>query len=786
MPVFQTRSFAVLAISIFALLALATSAGAAVPANDNFANAQVLTPGAAAVSGSTTDSTGEVNEPDDPFQSVWYRVDGTATGVIQFTLCKQGSEVTAKTYMGTSSPTLATLIRYEDRNYFDCDEVARVGVTNGSRAYLQVTDGDAFTVRAEFIATAANDSFASPTVISGSRASFEFDTTNATWEPGEEAVMDHGDYYYDGRSFWYQWTAPASGTVSLTACSPDGGDGRPQVTLYSSAVNFSGLGSLKKAYSGCSYDFNGGAMFWEVVGGTTYKIRVNSPYSEYYYGPGTFDLQFNTLPTNDLIASAIDLGSDASVSTTGTNWTASNTPETGEPGIHNGNQRPASVWFKWTAPNNRTYRIDMCESRNSRADFVIAAFTSSGGGTPTPDQLTSIASGDDNCSNLDNDNRAGWLEINATAGTTYWIGVASYSTGTDHTGPFTLRILDATLQPQTTPVVIGSPFVGQTLTAYSLPWEGSAPIDFSFEWQRCDGENCTSIGGATSQSYTVDADDVGKTLRARITAKNAVTTKVVATAQTAVVDFDTDDDGVGDEADQCPSAENESPKTNGCPLTDLAITGNPTISGSVVIGGSTAAQVGSAQNIILIDTATPAPTASVAWQSCTSPTDAASCETRSSGTSYTITAADGDRHIRARVTWSNGDTSKVVWTDAIGPVPALLDLGVLKLPKKASAKKLVKAKGKFTVKSVKFACPAGGTSCKFSVSVTAKIKKKKVKLASSSFTVKPGATATLTGKLSKKGLAQLKKSKKLKTTLALKGAGGATGSGTIKTFTISK
>ena len=79
--------------------------------------------------------------------------------------------------------------------------------------------------------------------------------------------------------------------------------------------------------------------------------------------------------------------------------------------------------------------------------------------------------------------------------------------------------------PQSTapPTVSGTTVTGQTLTATTGTWSGSAPINFSYQWQRCDasGLNCANIAGATGQMYTLTAADVGRTIRVLVTAQNA-------------------------------------------------------------------------------------------------------------------------------------------------------------------------------------------------------------------------------------------------------------------------
>jgi hypothetical protein len=74
----------------------------------------------------------------------------------------------------------------------------------------------------------------------------------------------------------------------------------------------------------------------------------------------------------------------------------------------------------------------------------------------------------------------------------------------------------------TTPPTIGGQNVeGQTLTATTGTWSSTLPLSYSYQWLYCDA-NCTAIAGATSNSYPLTANDVGKTIRVEVTASDGV------------------------------------------------------------------------------------------------------------------------------------------------------------------------------------------------------------------------------------------------------------------------
>jgi hypothetical protein len=72
------------------------------------------------------------------------------------------------------------------------------------------------------------------------------------------------------------------------------------------------------------------------------------------------------------------------------------------------------------------------------------------------------------------------------------------------------------------PQISGQAVVGKTLTATTGSWKGTQPISYTFKWQSCTSNVSSCPGnGATGNTYTVAAGDVGKRIRVKVIAKNS-------------------------------------------------------------------------------------------------------------------------------------------------------------------------------------------------------------------------------------------------------------------------
>ena len=76
--------------------------------------------------------------------------------------------------------------------------------------------------------------------------------------------------------------------------------------------------------------------------------------------------------------------------------------------------------------------------------------------------------------------------------------------------------------------VVGAPRLGSVLSIAGGSWSGSAPISETIGWESCDDSVCRAVG--TGPAYAPVAADLGRSLRAVVTATNVAGAQVVTTA----------------------------------------------------------------------------------------------------------------------------------------------------------------------------------------------------------------------------------------------------------------
>jgi hypothetical protein len=120
--------------------------------------------------------------------------------------------------------------------------------------------------------------------------------------------------------------------------------------------------------------------------------------------------------------------------------------------------------------------------------------------------------------------------------------LVAYVTATNVAGPTSTHspVTTTVVTPGNTaaPTISGTAQAGQKLTESHGSWIPKSPTGYSYQWQDCDasGANCSSVAGATSQSYTPTNADAGHTLRVLESATSSgVTSSPATSAATGVV-----------------------------------------------------------------------------------------------------------------------------------------------------------------------------------------------------------------------------------------------------------
>ena len=412
-----------LILAVCVALSLPVPASAAAPANDNFANAEVLTGPTDSASGTNVDATKEAGEPNhagnEGGSSIWFAWQAPKSGKVSIDTCDSDFDTLLAVYTGSAVNSLTTVASNDDAPYegSPCRDVRqsviRFTATAGT-TYRIAVDGYTGTlggaaegaVKLDLDSSPANDDFANAEVLTGTTASASGSNELATKEAGEP----NHDGNVGGASVWYRWQAPQSGMAYLDTCDSDFGN---VLAVYTgSAVNsLTWIASNDESddWSSCS----GSELSFRATAGTTYRIAVDG-WNPTVVGPGgtpaegSFELGLDLVPApaNDDFANAEVLsGTTASVS--GSNQVA--TKETGEPN-HAGEVGGASVWYRWQAPKRGRFSIDTCDSD---FDTLLAVYTGS-----AVNSLTTVASNDDGTCGSGSE-----LSFAATAGATYRIAV---------------------------------------------------------------------------------------------------------------------------------------------------------------------------------------------------------------------------------------------------------------------------------------------------------------------------------------------------------------------------
>ncbi|HET9198442.1 MAG TPA: hypothetical protein VFN92_09335 [Solirubrobacterales bacterium] len=289
----------ILSASIAMLAALPAGAAAA-PANDDFANRQILGgPLPIEVAASNVEATKEVehSEQISPFaagHSVWFEWEAPATQWTTIGACGSDIPAVIGVFTGTELASLAKAASgnpaegphcpYAEREYtFKAVAGTDYAIGLDGNSYTGpepvpvVTEG-AIELRIEATPPPPNDDFADAADLTAAGQGYELETDEpfyfarlesynwgATKEPGEP---DHqGDP--GGASAWFEWTAPATGTARMSMCC----FGSPLLGIYTGGA----VDALTALPTESEFPPE---LRAEVTAGQTYWIAVDGVYDE--------------------------------------------------------------------------------------------------------------------------------------------------------------------------------------------------------------------------------------------------------------------------------------------------------------------------------------------------------------------------------------------------------------------------------------------------------------------------------------------------------------------------
>lgn len=196
------------------------------------------------------------------------------------------------------------------------------------------------------------------------------------------------------------------------------------------------------------------------------------------------------------------------------------------------------------------------------------------------------------------------------------------------------------------PAVSGSTVVGQNLAVTNGTWTGITPINYTYQWLRCDanGNNCASIASATRTSYTLVTADLGAKLVAHVVATNSAGT---LTATSNIV----------------------GPITSNAPVNTVA----PALSGTLTIGQNLNVTTGTWTGQSPINY-------TYQWQRCNATAAVCTPIFGANRSQYLLQTADASAYIRVTVTASNHSGNTAINSNLIGPVQSPLPKGARRLP----------------------------------------------------------------------------------------------------------
>jgi hypothetical protein len=448
------------------IITVTTSAGTTAPANNNFANAQIISGSLGTVLGTNVGANKESGEQNHAGNaggaSVWYRWTAPATSTVSFATGGSSFDTLLAAYTGSSVSSLTPVASNDDFGG-SLQSAITFNAQNGVTYYIavdgfggatgsivlgwgQVPPAPTATAATNITTNSFTANWNSSAGAAGYRLDVSINSSFSSYVSGFQS-LDVGNvtsrsvtglssnttYYYRVRAENAAGTSANSNVISVTTASPTvtrtltvassnpssgvsitvspidnngSGNGTTQFTrTYNNNTNVN-LTAPATASGNNFQKWQRNGSDWSFNQSTSITVDANYTMTAVY-------VMSPSAPSNNNFASAQTI-SGTSGTVNGTNVGANK--ETGEPN-HAGNSGGASVWYRWQAPATGAVTFT---TTSSNFDTLLAAYTGS-----SVSSLSLIAANDDFNGTLQSA-----IAFTAQGGVTYYVAVDGFGGAT--------------------------------------------------------------------------------------------------------------------------------------------------------------------------------------------------------------------------------------------------------------------------------------------------------------------------------------------------------------------
>ena len=287
----------------------ATVFGAPTPFNDNFANRFTLTGNTLTAIGFNSSATTEQNEPQNSSTTLWWTWTAPQDGVVTLNTIGSTFDNVLAAFQGTAYGGL-NYVAYANDNVSTNQSQISFPVKSGQTFQIQVGGDNGYDYGTIILnlsmstfasigitnttvigaPTPFNDNFSNRAVLTGNNLTAIGFNTSATTEQGEPQGSSN--------TLWWSWTAPSSGTLTLTTI---GSNFNNVLAVYEGSFVTQLTGGISE---NDNLGTNESGFKFAVTGGTTYQIQVGGN-NGYDYGTVILNLSAAVAPP---VAAHITLG----------------------------------------------------------------------------------------------------------------------------------------------------------------------------------------------------------------------------------------------------------------------------------------------------------------------------------------------------------------------------------------------------------------------------------------------------------------------------------------------